>query len=90
VVTSFRQAAQAQGRSGLKVIVRANVPLTADPLPEDSRSFLGGSANQIASDIESVEPLGVDHVLFNNVVSSTLDEALKRLEELQTAVRQAG
>ncbi len=87
-VTTFRSAAEAHGRdpSGLMVIVRVNVPLTADPLPEESRPYLGGSASQIAKDLEGLEPLALDQVLFSDVGSSSLDEALKRLEELRAAV----
>jgi probable F420-dependent oxidoreductase len=87
---AFRSAAEAHGRdpAALKVVVRANVPLTADPLPEDKRPFLGGSAAQITKDLASVESLGVDHVLFSDVASPSLDEALKRLEELQAEVGQ--
>jgi alkanesulfonate monooxygenase SsuD/methylene tetrahydromethanopterin reductase-like flavin-dependent oxidoreductase (luciferase family) len=85
LVESFRSAAEAQGRdpATLQVIARENVPLTADPLPEERRPFLGGSADQIAKDLESVAALGVDHVLFNDVASTSLDEHLKRLEELR-------
>jgi probable F420-dependent oxidoreductase len=87
-VTAFRSAARSNGRdpSTLKVVVRANVPVTADPLPDDSRPFLGGSASQIAKDLESVEALEVDHVFFNDGASSSLEEALARLEELRAAV----
>jgi probable F420-dependent oxidoreductase len=88
VVTAFRSAAESNGRdpSGLMVVVRANVPITADPLPEGSRPFLGGSPSQIAKDLESVEPLGVDQVLFADLASSSLDQALERLGELRATV----
>src|SRR5438270_2779473 len=48
-VTAFFSAAQEVGRdpSNLKVIVRANVPITATPLPDDKRPFLGGAPEQI-------------------------------------------
>jgi probable F420-dependent oxidoreductase len=84
-VNDFRSAAEANGRdpSRLQVIVRANVPLTADPLPEDQRPFLGGSASQIAKDLEGLEPLALDQVFFNDGASSSLDEHLRRLEELR-------
>jgi probable F420-dependent oxidoreductase len=87
-VEGFRSAAEANGRdpSGLQVVVRANVPLTADPLPDDSRPYLGGSASQIAKDLEGLEQLGVDQVLFADGASPSLDEALERLEELRAAV----
>lgn len=87
VASSLRSAAEAHGRdpSRLMVVVRANVPLTADPIPDGRRPFLGGSAAQVAKDLESLEPLGLDHVLFADVASPSLDESLARLEELRAA-----
>jgi probable F420-dependent oxidoreductase len=87
-VTAFRSAAREQGRdlSTLKVVIRANVPVTPEPLPDDSRPYLGGSASQIAKDLEGLEALEVDHVLFADGASRTLDDALARLEELRAAV----
>jgi probable F420-dependent oxidoreductase len=87
-VAGFRQAAEQQGRdaAALSVYVRANVPLTAEPLPEDQRPFLGGSAAQVVADLERIAPLAVTQVLLGDSGGSqTLDEALKRMEELATA-----
>ena len=86
-VEGFRWAAEAHGRdpAALQVVVRANVPITADPLPAGERPFLGGSAAQVAGDLEALEPLGVNHVLFRDLASSSLDEALQRLGELRAA-----
>jgi len=88
-VTAFRSAAQEAGRdpSTLKVFVRANVPITATPLPEDKRPLLGGSPEQIAQDLTRVQKLKVDEVFFSDQASPTVDEAVRRLEEIQTAVR---
>ena len=88
-VTTFRSAAREAGRdpSILKVIVRANVPITAIPLPEGKRPFLGGSPEQIAQDLTRVQKLKVDEVFFSDQASPTVDEAVQRLEEIQTAVR---
>jgi len=88
-VTTFRSAAQEVGRdpSTLKVIVRANVPITVTPLPADKRPFLGGSPEQIAQDLTRIQKLNVDEVLFNDQASPTVDEAVQRLQEIQTAVR---
>jgi alkanesulfonate monooxygenase SsuD/methylene tetrahydromethanopterin reductase-like flavin-dependent oxidoreductase (luciferase family) len=88
-VTTFRSAAQEAGRdpSILKVIVRANVPITATPLPEGKRPFLGGSPEQIAQDLTRVQKLNVDEVFFSDQASPTVDEAVQRLEEIQIAVR---
>ena len=73
--------------STLKVFVRANVPITATPLPEGKRPFLGGSPGQIAQDLTRVQNLKVDEVFFSDQASPTVDEAVQRLEEIQTAVR---
>ena len=88
-VTTFHAAAQEAGRdpSTLKVFVRANVPITATPLPESKRPFLGGSPEQIAQDLTRVQKLKVDEVFFSDQASPTVDEAVQRLEEIQTAVR---
>ncbi len=62
-VNRFRSAAQAAGRdpSTLKIIPRAiSLAITAEPLPESNRPFLGGSPAQIAPDLARVETLGVD------------------------------
>jgi probable F420-dependent oxidoreductase len=88
-ITTFHSAAQEAGRdpSTLKVFVRANVPITATPLPEDKRPLLAGSPEQIAQDLTRVQKLKVDEVFFSDQASPTVDEAVRRLEEIQTAVR---
>ncbi len=88
-VAAFRSAAQEAGRdpATLKVIVRANVPITAAPLPEGKRPFLGGSPEQIVQDLAHLQILAVDEVFFNDQASPTVDEAVQRLQEIQTAVR---
>ena len=87
-VSSLRTAAIAAGRdpSSLQIVVRVNVPITADPLPERDRPFLGGSAEQIAKDVEQLRPLAVDQVLFSDRSSPTVDDAMQRLAELQAAL----
>src|SRR5207244_12062412 len=72
--------------SFLKVFVRANVPITATPLPEGKRPFLGGSPEQIAQDLTRVQNLKVDEVFFSAQASRTVDEAIRRLEEIRTAM----
>jgi probable F420-dependent oxidoreductase len=88
-IKSFRSAAQEAGRdpSTLKVIVRANVPITANPLPNSSRPLLGGSYKQIAQDLAKIQALDVDEVFFSDHTSRSVDEAVQRLEEIQAAVR---
>jgi probable F420-dependent oxidoreductase len=88
-VTTFHSAAREAGRdpATLKVFVRANVPITATPLPDGRRPFLGGSPEQIARDLIRIQNLKVDEVFFSDQASSTVDEAVQRLEEIQTAMR---
>jgi hypothetical protein len=48
----------------------------------------GSSPAQIAQDLARVQSLGVDEVFFNDQASSTVEEAIQRLQEIQAAVRQ--
>jgi probable F420-dependent oxidoreductase len=86
VVGQFRSEARAAGRdpAALKVMVRANVPITDYPLG-DQRPFLGGAPRQIAGDLASLAELDVDHVLFAQAAPSTPDNDLRLLEALQEA-----
>jgi probable F420-dependent oxidoreductase len=83
----FRQAAEAAGRdpAGLSVVVRANVPITREPLG-DARPFLGGSPREIAEDVARLEPAGVDQVLFSNRNPRDLETEVGLLGELREAV----
>jgi probable F420-dependent oxidoreductase len=88
MTTGFREAARAAGRdpASLSVVVRANVPITREPLG-DGRPFLGGSPRQIAEDLASVEDLELDQVLFSNTApASDVEELVRRLAELRAAV----
>jgi probable F420-dependent oxidoreductase len=87
LITVFHEAAEALGRdpAGLTVTVRANVPITAEPLGDD-RPFLGGSPRQIAGDIGRLAGSGVQHVLFSNQASTDMDAEVLLLEQLQNAV----
>jgi probable F420-dependent oxidoreductase len=87
LTTGFRDAARAAGRdpAALSVVVRANVPITREPLG-DGRPFLGGSPRQIAEDLASVEDLALDHVLFANVAPvGDIEELVGLLAELREA-----
>jgi probable F420-dependent oxidoreductase len=86
-VESFRAEAEKLGRNPdtLQVVVRANVPLTETPLPEEQRPFLGGSAAQIVRDLEQVRSLKINHVFFSDTASTNLEDATRRIEELQAA-----
>ena len=70
-----------------QLLASDNVPITATPLPEGKRPFLGGSPEQIAQDLTRVQQLNVDEIFFSDQASPTVDEAIQRLEEIQTAVR---
>jgi alkanesulfonate monooxygenase SsuD/methylene tetrahydromethanopterin reductase-like flavin-dependent oxidoreductase (luciferase family) len=87
LATIFRQAAGAAGRdpAALSVVVRANVPVTREPLG-DGRPFLGGSPRQIAEDVARLEPAGVDQVLFSNRGARDLETEVGLLGELRAAV----
>lgn len=84
-VTLFRDSARAAGRdpAKLSVMVRANVPVAAEPLGE-GRPFLGGSPDQIARDLERVRALQVDHVFFSppHTDAGSLDALLRVFERL--------
>jgi len=67
------------------VVVRANVPITREPLG-DGRPFLGGSPGQIAEDVAGLEPAGVDQVLFSNIAPRDLETEVDLLAELRAAV----
>ena len=87
LATTFREAAERAGRdpAGLTVVVRANVPLTREPMG-DKRPFLGGSPRQIAEDVARLEPAGVDHVLFASIAARDLETEVGLLGEIQAAV----
>ena len=86
VIGQFRSDARAAGRdpAALKVMVRANVPITDDPIGE-GRPFLGGSPEQIAADLSSLRDLDVDHVMFSQQATTSIDNDLRLLEALQEA-----
>ncbi|TDE54675.1 TIGR03619 family F420-dependent LLM class oxidoreductase [Nonomuraea mesophila] len=91
---TFRSAVAEAGRDpeSVTVVARANVPLTAGPLGDD-RPFLGGSPRQIAADLEGLEGIGIDHVLFSAIDPDApggmtgLDEMIDLYAELIGLVR---
>ena len=87
LATTFRQAAEQAGRdpAALTVVVRANVPLTREPLG-DRRPFLGGSPRQIAEDVARLVPAVVDQVLFSSIAARDLETEVGLLAELRAAV----
>jgi probable F420-dependent oxidoreductase len=88
IVTAFRTAAREADRDPevLKVVVRANNPVTARPVAEEKRAFLSGSVEQVVQDLRRAEDLGVDEVFFQNLSGSSIEEAVERMEELQAVV----
>ena len=87
LAATFREAAERAGRdpAGLTVVVRANVPLTREPMG-DKRPFLGGSPRQIAEDAARLAPAGVDQVLFSGIAARELETEVGLLGEIQAAV----
>jgi probable F420-dependent oxidoreductase len=65
-IALFRTSAERAGRdpATLPIYVRANVPVTPQPL-DDARPFLGGSAEQIARDLNALRQINVEHVFFS-------------------------
>ncbi|MEO5952407.1 MAG: TIGR03619 family F420-dependent LLM class oxidoreductase [Chloroflexia bacterium] len=88
IVGRFRSAAQEAGRdpSKLKVMVRANVPITSGMM-EEKCPFLGGSPEQIGDDLARLGELAIDHVFFTNNLQPPLDEQIELLKRIQKAVR---
>ena len=87
VIGQFRADAAAAGRNpaAVRIMVRANVPITPDPIDDEKRPFLGGSPKQIAADLASLLDLEIDHVLFSQMASTSVDDDLRLLEALQDA-----
>jgi probable F420-dependent oxidoreductase len=87
LVTAFRDAVRENGRdpAGQLVVVRANVPITADPLGDD-RPFLGGSPRQVAEDLATVEDLELDQVLFANTAAGDIEESVRLFASLRETV----
>jgi hypothetical protein len=65
-------------------VVRANVPLTREPISSD-RPYLGGSPQQIADDLAGLAGTGVDQVMFSNTAAREIEEYLHLLGELKSA-----
>ena len=87
LVTAYGGAARAVGRdpASLMIVVRANTRISPEPLPEMGRPFLGGSAEQIARDLDSLRPLHMDQVLIGSGYASSVDDEVRLLEQLMSA-----
>ncbi len=90
-VNAFRGAAHAAGRdvSRLKIMVRVNQPISPEPVPPESRPFLGGSADQIVADLAALEPLNIDHFFFRTGFAPSVDEQVRLMDRLQKALHGA-
>jgi len=91
MVGAFRGAAQAAGRdpARLQIHVRVNGVISAKPLPEEQRSYLGGAADQIAADLARLRPLNLTSIFFQTGFAASVDDEERRLEELMQAARAA-
>lgn len=83
--------ARAAGRdpASLELIVRANVEFT-DSTPGSQRADFTGTVEQIAGDIAATRKLGAAEIVLDAQFSpgvTTLDQMLKRVEELRNAAR---
>jgi probable F420-dependent oxidoreductase len=92
MVGAFRAAAEAAGRdpANLPVMVRANVPITATPLPDAQRPFLGGTPEQIVGDLERLASLHLDQVFFSNTAPATLESYLDLWAQLHALATERG
>ena len=86
LIKEYRDAVGELGRdpAAAPVYVRANVPITREPLGAD-RPFLGGSPRQIATDLARLDGAGVNHVLFSNTAPTGIDEEIRLLAQLREA-----
>ncbi len=86
MVAAFRAAAKEAGRdpAHLPIVVRANVPITREPLGAD-RPYLGGSPQQIADDLTELGDLDLDQVLFSNTAADNIEEHVQLLAALVDA-----
>ncbi len=85
-IALFREAATRAKRdpAALPIYVRANVPVTTQPMGE-GRPFLGGSADQIAHDLEPLRAINVEQAFFafRAVEGASLDDKLALLQQVQ-------
>jgi probable F420-dependent oxidoreductase len=61
-IEAYRRAAHAAGNPADPIVVQVNGAVTAKPV--DERAPLTGSADQIASDLDRLDELNVDHVFW--------------------------
>jgi probable F420-dependent oxidoreductase len=86
-VAAFRDAARAAGRDAaqLAIHVRVNTVISAAPLPDSERPYLGGSADQIAADLAELVDLNLTSVFVGTGYAPSLADEARRMEELMRA-----
>ncbi|KAB8188959.1 TIGR03619 family F420-dependent LLM class oxidoreductase [Nonomuraea phyllanthi] len=62
MIAAYREAARTAGLPAGPVVVQVNGAVSAKPL--DERTPLTGSAEQVAADLDRLDPLGVEHVFW--------------------------
>jgi alkanesulfonate monooxygenase SsuD/methylene tetrahydromethanopterin reductase-like flavin-dependent oxidoreductase (luciferase family) len=83
-VKRFRVAAEAAGRNpdSLRIVVRANALLSAQPMGSDRGPF-SGSVQQIRDDLARASGIGLGHVFFDfGFVETPVEDQLRALEQL--------
>lgn len=87
-VKTFREAAESAGRdpSTLSVVVRANTPISREPIGAE-RPYLGGSPAEIAEDVVRLAGTGVDQVFFGNTAPGDIDQEIGLLGDVLAEVR---
>ena len=83
LVTAYGGAARAAGHdpASLMIVVRANTTISPEPLPGAGRPVLGGSAEQIARDLDYLRSLHVDQVFIGSGYASSVDDEVRLLEQ---------
>jgi len=85
LVGGFKDAARAAGRNpeALPIVVRANNQVADQPLGDDRGPF-SGSVEQIRSDLQKAEQLGLTHIFFDlGFVETPVERQLRLLEDLK-------
>ncbi|HVS64842.1 MAG TPA: TIGR03619 family F420-dependent LLM class oxidoreductase [Thermoanaerobaculia bacterium] len=82
-----QEAARAAGRGSdaLELVIRANVTLLDEALPEEGRHSFAGSLEQIADDVAGLREIGANEIHFDTQFSpgvKTVDDHLELAERL--------
>ncbi len=79
----MKEEAKKQGRdsSKLKVFVLTYPNLSESPIADEKRMPMGGTVDQIGSDIAQMKQMGLDHIIFGYLFSPIGDD-MKRTVDL--------